>query len=71
MRGAKPGTATTKKNISVTRKNRLPKAPRIPDSRFSTRSATLLGSIFCSADLLDVVVQAQAGQPRLDLVGEV
>ena len=55
MRGTKPGTATTKKKISVTSRNKSPKAPRIPEITPVSDSATFVGSSFESASLVDPV----------------
>ena len=61
MRGPNPRTATTKKNITVTRKNRPPSAPRIAERTPARTSATLPGSTFFRASLV-----VSVPSPRLD-----
>ena len=70
-RGAKPGTATTKKNIKVTRKNRKPRAPRIPEIRSASRSASFVGSSFESASLVAPVLRPSWARPCSSVPGEV
>ena len=68
MRGAKPGTAATKKNNRVTRKNRKPRAPRIPEVRSTSTSASFVGSSFESASVVAPVLRPSCARPSSALL---